>query len=929
MSAHAPGSSSSPAAPTSPAEPRIPRCTYRVQLHPGFTFDDLSALVPYLHALGVSDVYCSPIFRPTPGSLHGYDVCDYRVINPELGGDDALHRLAERLRAHGMGLLLDFVPNHMGIDGPFNRWWRDILEHGLNSAYATFFDIHWNDRADPGRSRVFAPLLPEHYGVLLEQGKLRLVHEDGELALLHEHTRFPLRPETYADLLREIAPSALPDTPAHIAPADPVFWKQRLNDTLVRSSEARSALDACLARLNGVPGQPGSFDELDHLIDRQHYRLARWQAGAHGTNYRRFFAIDTLVGLRMEDAQVFEHSHARLRDLIRDGVVTGVRIDHIDGLRDPEGYLERLQTLSPGRPLYVLVEKILAPHETLPPAWLTHGTTGYEWISTLAGVFTDARNEAAFDRIYADFVGRNQTLDTMVYAKKRLILDEMFANTVLALASTLAERIAIDRRWRDFTLAELSAAVREVLAGFRVYRTYRRNGTVSPADRAEIEHAAATALARNPRLEPAIIHFIRDVLQGDYPESAAIAPHHEAMNDWALTVQQYTGAITAKSVEDTTYYTYNRLIALNEVGGEPAVFGTDVSTFHDANTARLARTPHAMLTTSTHDTKISEDVRARLYALSEIPDEWQAWLEEWRTLNAAHKSEIDGRLAPDTDEEYRLYQTLLGAWPLPPITPIAPAAPDDTFRERITGYLRKAVNEAKVNTSILHPNERWIAACDRFVDAILTPGADNRFLVRIQSAAERLARLGMANALAQVVLKLTAPGVPDIYQGNESWDFSLVDPDNRRPVDHPALQARAADLTDADLAELFSQWATGDIKLAVTQRLLAFRREHPDLFATGAYSPVTFDGPRSEHLLGFLRQTETDRLLVLVTRFPSRLPWPPVGDAWSETRISSDLPPTSWRDVLTGASIDLPVSPAALSRSFVTLPFAVLHARAG
>lgn len=899
--------------------PRIPRCTYRVQLHAGFTFDHLAALVPYLHALGVSDCYCSPIFRPTPGSLHGYDVCDYRVINPELGGDAALHRLADRLRAHGMGLLLDFVPNHMGIDGPFNRWWRDVLEHGLNSAYAEFFDIHWNDRSDPGRSRVFVPMLPEHYGVLLEQGKLRLVHEAGELALVHEQTRFPLRPETYADLLREAAPEAFASA-SDVPVSDPVFWKQRLNDVLAHSAPAREAFDACLRRLNGTPGQPGSFDELDRLIDRQHYRLARWQAGAHGTNYRRFFAIDTLVGLRMEEPRVFEQSHARLGELIRDGVVTGVRIDHIDGLRDPEGYLERLRALAAPHEPYVLVEKILAPHEAFPTTWAAHGTTGYEWIAQLAGVFTEGANEAAFDRIYGDFVGRNQKFDTMVREKKRLILDEMFANTVLALANTLRESVAIDRRWRDLTIAELVVALRAIFAGFRVYRTYRGEGPASAFDRAEIEHAAAVALERNPRIEPALIHFVRDVLIGDYPEPAAIEPHRKAMIAWALTVQQYTGAVTAKSVEDTAYYTYNRLIALNEVGGEPDVFGRDVTVFHEANRARVETTPHTMLTTSTHDTKISEDVRARLYALSEIPDEWAAWLAAWRPLNVPHKTEIDGRLAPDADEEYRLYQTLLGAWPAGSFTP------DEAFRERIRNYLRKAVNEAKVNTSILHPNERWMEACDRFVNALLTPGPANAFLASFAPTAARLASLGVTNALAQTVLKLTAPGVPDVYQGNEAWDFSLVDPDNRRPVDHATLQTRLAAVEHASAGELLARWETGDVKLAVTQRVLRLRREYPEVFAKGDYTPVTIEGPLSRHVVGFERRHGGDRLLVLASRFVAHLPSPPIGTVWDGNRALPAEGGGIWRDVLSNRRCD-GKNGVSLSDVFAELPVAVLHAR--
>jgi (1->4)-alpha-D-glucan 1-alpha-D-glucosylmutase len=907
---------------------RIPRCTYRFQLHAGFTFDDLAELLPYLGILGVSDCYSSPIFRPTPGSRHGYDVCDYQLINPELGGDEALVRLADRLRENNLGFLLDFVPNHMGIDGPFNRWWRDVLEHGLHSTYASFFDIHWRDHHDPDKSRVFVPLLPEHYGVLLEQGKLRLVYEDGELALVHEGTRFPLRPKTYTEILRLIAPDeANIQEPAATEPNEP---KKRLARLLAQTPAMHAALERCLQHLNGTPGDPSSFDTLDRLIDNQHYRLARWQAGAHGTNYRRFFAIDTLVGLHMEDPRVFEETHARLRELIRNGTVTGLRIDHVDGLRDPEGYLERLQNLAntafeedhaaPKKSFYVLVEKILAEGEFLPSSWASPGTTGYEFIGQLAGLFTDARNEAAFAKIYANFTERHESFEEVVYEKKKLILDEMFANTVLTLATTLQERIAIDRRWRDLTLAELTTAIRELLAGFRVYRTYRRHGPVSEVDRAEIEHAASVALSRNQRAEPAVIRFVRDVLLGDYPEPAAIPSHRNGINEWALTFQQYTGAVTAKAVEDTAYYTFNRLIALNEVGGTPGLFGTDIEAFHQANTARLALAPHTMLTTSTHDTKVSEDIRARLYALSEIPEEWRAWLDDWHVLNAGHKTIINGRAAPDADEEYRLYQTLLGAWPLPP------TEPDDRFRERIRSYLRKAVNEAKVNTSILHPNEPWLEACDRFVNALLAPGGT--FVTRIQPAAARLARLGMINSLAQVVLKLTVPGVPDIYQGNEAWDFSLVDPDNRRDVDYSVLRKLADSSATASPGELFSRWETGEIKLDVTRRLLRFRHEHPQLFSAGTYTPLEISGGFADHVVGFIREEGDERLLVLVPRLPSSLPWPPIGTAWADTRaaVGASAAAIPWTNLLSGSDIILDQT-IMLADAFAELPVAVLHAR--
>ena len=894
---------------------RIPSSTYRVQLNAGFTFDNLAELAPYLRHLGVGDCYCSPIFLATRGSLHGYDVCDYTRINPELGGEDGLRRLAIRLRQENLGLLLDFVPNHMGIEDPRNRWWRDVLEHGPGSAHASFFDIHWEDRAEPepARRRVFSPVLPDHYGVLLEQGKIRLVFEDGELLLAHEAQRFPLRPETHAEIIRRL-PSGSAVAPTTDNP------KRHLAE-LAASADVRAALDELLRSLNGTPGQPSSFDELDALIESQHYRLARWQAGAHGTNYRRFFAIDTLVGLRVEDPRVFEAVHERLGELIRDGAVTGLRIDHIDGLKDPEAYLQRLRRLASdrGKEPFIVVEKILAADEQLPAAWPVQGTTGYEFIASLNSVLTNARHEAAFDTIYSEFIGKDRRFAAVVAEKKRLVLEEMFANTVATLAQELQSRLRIDRRWRDLTVTELGNAVRALLAGFRVYRTYRRESATSSIDRQEIDHASEAALRDNPRIEPAVIRFVRDVLRGDYPEGGASEAHRAAMTDWVLTFQQYTGAVTAKAVEDTTFYTCNRLIAHNEVGCSPNRFGGTVAEFHAANERRVSRSPLGLLTTSTHDTKVSEDVRARLFTLSEIPDEWSAWLREWRELNAGHKSAVGGREAPDADEEYRLYQTLLGAWPLPP------GDVDDDFRERIVAYMGKAQSEAKTNTSALHPDKEWENAGERFVRAILAPGG--AFIQSCGKAAARLARPGMLNSLAQVILKLTAPGVPDIYQGNESWNFSLVDPDNRRPVDHVALQKLAAESTGRPLVELLAHWETGGIKWELTRRLLHFRRAHPALFETGDYRSLKISGPRSAHALAFMRKIAGQHMLVIVPRLVAHASALPVGEWWRETAVS--LPDEyagglRWRDLLSDKTHPPRAAPG-LRDLFSSLPFCVLH----
>ena len=587
----------------------------------------------------------------------------------------------------------------------------------------------------------------------------------------------------------------------------------------------------CSRTSTASPGKPASFDRLHALIERQHYRLARWKTGVHEINYRRFFAIDTLVGMQMEKPEVFRACHEMLGRLVREGKVSGLRIDHVDGLRQPEDYLRRLQSLErpdPGRPLFVLVEKILAPGESLPDGWPVHGTTGYEFIPTLAALFVDPAAETAFDDIYRRFTGETAAFDEIVYRKKRMIIAEMFANAVSSLGADLAAFVSADRRCRDFARHELTAAVEELIACLPVYRTYRRRQEpATDADRRVIEAACAAALARNPRADPQPFEFVRDLLLGAYPSGDAPEPYRAQILGWVLTFQQYTGAVMAKSVEDTAFYIANRFIALNEVGGNPAQFGGPPAAFHRANGDRLATSPHTLLATSTHDSKFSEDVRARLYALSELPAEWDAWVHGWRALTARHTTVVDGAPAPDALDLYRFFQVLLGAWPLDP------AAVNASFRERMRGHFRKAVSEAKRHTSILQANEAYLGACERFSDSVTSAETAPDFLAAFAPCAQRLARLGLVNALAQVVIKCTVPGIPDFYQGNELWEFSLVDPDNRRDVDFAGRGRTSEDSDGRPLAALLEEWRSGAIKLRLTQRLLRFRRSHAALFSAG------------------------------------------------------------------------------------------------
>ena len=894
----------------------IPGSAYRVQLHGKFTFADLAALDGYFAELGVSDLYLSPVFTAVPGSQHGYDVTDYGEINPELGGYEGFKALSKTLHDGKRGILLDFVPNHMGIAGMLNQWWRDVLEYGPASRYASFFDIQWKMEQGRERPRVLVPLLLDHYGKVLERGEIRLVYDKG-FALRYGETTLPVSPESYGDILEHLEPSAA-DALGHGSQG----MRERLEARVSRDPHFREALDRCLRKLNGAPGDRASFDSLHAIIERQYYRLARWQAGAHEINYRRFFAIDTLVGLHMEVAEVFHESHAMVGKLIEEGAVDGLRIDHIDGLRQPEDYLHRVQLMNrpePSRPLYVLVEKILARGEKLPAAWPVHGTTGYEFIEQLAGILVDASQEARFDAIYRAVTGDIRTYAERVIRSKRLIIAEMFANAISNLGVELVQIVAGDRLWRDLTRHELTTAVSELVVHLSVYRTYRRRfGGVTDQDRAVLEDACVRTIADNPRADPEPITFVKDLLAGNYPPATAPAAYRERILSWALTFQQYTGAIMAKSVEDTAYYTYNRFIALNEVGGDPGVFGGSVDAFHRANQERLEKEPFTFLTTSTHDSKLSEDVRARLYALSEVATEWEAWVNDWKQKTAGHTTLCDGQEAPDALDQYRFFQVLLGAWPL------ADEQVDDAFRVRLKDYFRKAVNEAKRHTSILNGNEAYLVACDHFVDGTTATASSNQFMAAFLPCAARIARLGMVNSLVQVVLKCTLPGVPDLYQGNEVWDFSLVDPDNRRPVDFGLRQTLIGDVAKVSYPTLLENWRQGGIKLRVTRDLLRFRRAQPALFASGAYRPVGSAGGFSGNVIAFVREHEGRLLLVVVPRITSKIGSPPVGSVWDDTRLGESVSAHAWRNIFTGHAF-APGEPLFLRSLLGELPFAVLQ----
>jgi (1->4)-alpha-D-glucan 1-alpha-D-glucosylmutase len=915
---------------------RLPRATYRLQMRAEFDFAQLADLVGYLDDLGISDVYLSPIFRASPGSTHGYDICDHNEVNPELGGIDGLMKVSGPLAERGMGLLADFVPNHMGIEGPYNWRWIDVLENGHDSRFASFFDIQWNPPHTLWHDKILVPMLHDFYGRVLEAGEIQLRYLEGAFWVCYRTLRFPLRPESYGAILERLAWFKNPGTPVaqkleqlslqfrslpHAAAGESLEAAQQRNRQrdalrhelvrLIESENLGADLEEVLAALNGHAGHPASFDNLHQILEEQNYRLAFWKSGTHEINYRRFFAIDTLVGVHMEQADVFDDTHRLLRYLLEKGVVTGVRIDHIDGLWDPAQYLQRLSSIGTreNEPAYVLVEKILTEGEQLPADWAVHGTAGYEFAGALVDLFIDSGAEAAFTRLYRDFSGQALDPHEQACQIKLFVMEDMFPNAIESLALDLALQVKSDRRWRDWTLNDLRLAISRTIACLSVYRTYRRAGhKMSLADIGVVERAVSATLRRNHSSDPTPFLFLQQLWTGGYPDATAEQPELEAWADgWVSKLQQYTGAIMAKSIEDTFFYRYVRFFGANEVGHHPADFGRPVSVFHEANQRRLAQWPGSMLSTSTHDTKVSEDVRARLLALSELPGRWEQALKNWSAANRGFKTEVDGVPAPDANEEYLLYQILLGAWPF------REEEVDDVFRDRIKNYMRKALSESKANTSWSAPNEPWLQACDDFIGALLDREKAAGFWESFRPFAAEIAWRGMNLSLVQVALKATAPGVPDFYQGTELWDLSLVDPDNRRPVDYARRRELLATLEKSTLDELLESWTDGRIKQHLIRSILRHRREQPALFSRGAYTPIAVAGEQASRIVAFLRQDGPEQLLVVALRHLGPEETRDIRRICGDAVLEMPATPTTWDDLFSprqvaGRATRLPVA---------------------
>ncbi|MBW3630511.1 MAG: malto-oligosyltrehalose synthase, partial [Gemmatimonadetes bacterium] len=863
--------------------PHAPLSTYRFQFNQTFRFRDATALVPYLSRLGIDWLYASPYLQARPGSTHGYDISSHSKLNPEIGTPEEHGEMVRAVREHGMGHLIDIVPNHMGIGQPENEWWMDILENGPSSIFAPFFDVDWNPIKPELVGKVLLPVLGDQFGRVLENGELQLVYEgDGRFRIhYHEHV-FPVSPKSSSLLLQaalervkgrledddadrvelESIVTALEHLPSRDR-TDPQSVAERKRENVVTRRRVaalfegaplvREAIDESLREFNGQQGNAHSYDRLERVLSDQAYRLAHWRVAGEEINYRRFFDINDLAALRMENPVVFEATQAFALDLAAAGVVDGLRIDHPDGLYDPRKYLRDLQAEGARRteepPIYVTVEKILTGDEELPEDWETAGTVGYEYLNRLNGLFVDTRNEAALNQLYAEVIGRSPGFEDLVYRNKKLILRAALASELNVL-SYLLDRISEDnRRFRDFTLGSLTDALRETIACFPVYRTYidAHSGHLAVRDRGYIDQAIRGAIRRNPATSRTVFEFVRNILLLHWPDDLS-AEGREQHAQFLMKFQQLTGPVMAKGLEDTTFYVYNRLVSLNEVGGEPSRFGVSPAEFHVWMMERQTSWPLAMSTTSTHDTKRSEDVRARINVLSEIPDEWGERVKRWFDLNRDHKKTTDGEAMPDANDEYLLYQSLVGAWPLGE----KEASDREGFVGRVQQYMEKATREGKVHTSWISPAEDYDAALREFVAAVLDPERSKEFLADLIPFQAKVARMGMLNSLSQTALKLTSPGVPDIYQGQEVWDFSLVDPDNRRPVDYAAREAMlnklARQMEGSDrtalAAEIVAGWEDGRAKLYLTHLLLTYRQANPDLFRKGEYVPLEAHGVR-------------------------------------------------------------------------------------
>jgi len=965
----------------------IPVATYRLQFNKDLGFQDVARLVPYLADLGVSHVYASPYLKARPGSMHGYDIVDHGKINPEVGSEADFRAYLQTLKQHGLSQVLDIVPNHMCVECRDNRWWQDVLENGRSAVHAGYFDINWAPIERQLTDKVLLPVLGAQFGRILEAQELKVTyHPDGFSVLYYEHN-FPLSPRLYPLILshrsEEARQSLSPDLFSKLQsvidlfaalPAetetDPELTAKRYMDAevgkrrlwqLYREEDGiRNLVDENVRVYNGDPGDPASFSLLERLLLQQSFRVAHWRVATEEINYRRFFDINGLGAIKVEEPAVFDEVHSLVLDLLQQGHVTGFRVDHADGLFNPVKYFHQLQYASFRRlalqkmsgtpeaetlqrfhdllaedpsfkPFYIVGEKILLGSERVPADWSIYGESGYSFLNTLNQLFIDQSSRETLDGFYRSFTGIQERFQDIVYEKKKLIMDASMSSEVNTLGHRLSEIAEMNRHTCDFTLQSLIKTLVEVIAYFPVYRTYTNSLRVADVDREHIELAVGKARRRSKGIDPSVFEFVRDVLALAFPPDLPDDQKHDWLN-FVMRFQQITGPVMAKGMEDTAFYVYNRLISLNEVGGDPDRFGLSVEEFHAQNGERAQAVPHAMLASTTHDTKRSEDARLRINVLSEIPDEWTGAVTRWSKTNRRHKKIMDNNMIPNPNKEYLLYQALVGAWPFNFEDP-------DEFREftqRIQTYMQKVVREAKEYTSWINPNEEYEQGVSQFVEEVL---ADRTFLDDAKIFARQVAYCGVYTSLSMTLLKLTSPGVPDFYQGSELWDLRLVDPDNRAPVDFELRATLLAEIKEmmsrqgsaATAQELLDNPEDGRVKLFLIHKVLQFRKSREALFRDGGYQPVEVAGARGQEVCAFRRPREDDEVLVVAPRFYSRLTLSgkrkPTGEAvWGGSRLA--LPEgegTLYRNVITGDQYEVKEGALDLAEVLGTFPVALLE----
>lgn len=903
---------------------KVPKATYRLQLNPDFGFVKMERILPYLKELGIDTVYVSPILRSRKGSTHGYDVVDSTELNEELGSREDFESVAEQVKNLDMGWIQDIVPNHMAFDGQ-NKFLMDIFENGEFSEYYNFFDIEWQHPYQGYQNRVLAPFLGGFYGKCLEDGELRLKYNSQGLNINYYDLSFPLRVETYYGVLSyklfRLKNKLGKDHPNFIKflgilyvlktldssediqeRQDQIrFIKRVLWELYNRDEIVKKYLDENLHTYNGRVGDPGSFNLLDALLSEQMFRLSFWKVGSEEINYKRFFNVNELISVAVQNEKVFQESHALIFKLLHEGKISGLRIDHIDGLYDPLLYLRNVKTNMRG---YVVAEKILEYQEELPDNWPNEGTTGYEFLALNNGIFVYQDSERDFTRIYNRFSGTRTNPADLIFDKKQMIIEKHMSGEVDNLAHRIKNISGKYRYASDLTFTGLKEAIEDVMIFFPIYRTYGTRNYMSEADRSYIRET----IGRASHFNPALLYefeFIEKILTLDFDDYLSEDEKKEWV-DFLMHFQQYTGALMAKGVEDTAFYIYNRLLSLNEVGGSLLHFGFSVEDFHRANEKRLRRWPYNLNASSTHDTKRSEDVRARLNVLSEMPKDWEAHLKQWSVLNRFKKKKIENRLIPDKNDEYFLYQILLGTYPFS-------GEHNEEYVKRIQQYIVKAVREAKVYTAWLKPDTEYEEVFINFIEKILDSKPENLFLRHFKRFQKKLAYFGVFNSLSQTILKITTPGVPDFYQGCEVWNFSLVDPDNRRFVDYEHLSTLLSFIKKKErselIAELMQDMTDERHKIYLIYHALDLRKKHPQIFAHGDYIPAEILGKHKHRVVAFFRKFQDQWVLIAVPRFLSGLIHEqelPLGhEIWEDTAIS--IPEIardkSWENILTGEKL--------------------------